>query len=392
MKMNDKSTKSKKNKASLITVILVVFIAIGIFVISKIRYNLKPDAVIEVDTLDVNFKISGFDGLGKITAEPVGSVKIKEIKNLDLVDNILKSIKYSKIALDKSENLKNGDTVKATFEVSCPDYKVDFDKTIIEREYTIENLPKLINDFSDIQEEFLKEFEEFEDYQTMKFLQKGLSSDENRYSNVKITKFAFFDRKMTQEDTDEMVKNGETKSKYALILVNHFCYDYTFYPGYTTHFDSYSVVKATNFEYVDGKIKADFIDEKEWMKLDQLVAGLNFNGFGLAGGEVLENKKYKIEKLAKSVDGKVNLLEEESKDSLDFEYEIIDEANLRELPSLEAPVVLKLNKFNYPFVTAYYKKETPDGRTWYYVHSMGEEDYNYSGWISDRVIQKPQVG
>lgn len=388
--------KNKKAKSSTVIIILISVFAVAVLaaiVVPKIIYNLKPDAVISTDTLDINFKTSGFDGLASLTAEQEGDVNIKEAKNPNLLDDILKSIEYSKITIDKSKNLKNGDKVKAIYEVSCPKYKVNFDKTVIEKEIIIQDLPKLINDFSDISEEFLKEFENFEDYETAKTLRAGLDSLPERYDNVKVENFAYFDRKMTQEDIDELRSNGETKSKYALILVKQTSYKYTFYPGFTTNFVYYSVIKATDFEYVDGKIKAKFVDEKEWTKKEQLIAGLNFNGFGLAGKEEFENKKEKIKKLAENVDGKVVLWDgnKENNYEFDFYYEIIDEANIRELPDIDAPFVVKLDA-SYGGFNVYYKKETPDGRTWYYVKSLGEEDYNYNGWVSDRVLRKGEVG
>lgn len=389
--------KNKKAKSSTVIIILISVLAVAVLaaiVVPKIIYNLKPDAVISTDTLDINFKTSGFDGLASLTAEQEGDVNIKEAKNPNLLDDILKSIEYSKITIDKSKNLKNGDKVKAIYEVSCPKYKVDFDKTVIEKEITIQDLPKLINDFSDISEEFLKEFEDFEDYASLSYIREGLNGTDKRYKNVKLEKYDYFDRKMSEEDINEMINNGENKSKYALILVHHISYDYTFYPGFTSHFETYSVVKATDFEYVDGKIKAKFVDEKEWTKKDQLIAGLNFNGFGLAGREEFENKKEKIKKLAENVDGKVVLWDgdKENNNEFDFYYEIIDEANIRELPDIDAPVLVKLDKFNYAGFNVFFKKETPDGRTWYYVKSLGEEDYNYNGWVSDRVLRKGEVG
>lgn len=394
MKNNFNKKKAKTSTAIIVLSSVLALAVLGVFVVPKIIYSLKPDAVISTDTLDIEFKLSGFEGAGRLTAEPKGSVAVKETKNPDVVDDILKSIEYSDISVDKSDNLKNGDTVKAVYEVSCSKYKVKFDNTKIEKEYTVENLSKLINDFSDISKEFLKEFEDFEDYTTAKMLRKGLDSSPERYANIKVENLGYFDRKMTQEAINELISNGETKSKYALILVKQTSYKYTFYPGFTTNFVYYSVIKATDFEYVDGKIKAKFVDEKDWTKKDQLIAGLNFNGFGLAGKEEFENKKEKIKKLADSVEGKVDLLENDEGDNNGFGiyYEIIDEANIRELPDIDAPVLVKLDKFNYGGVEVYYKKETPDGRTWYYVNSPGEEDYTYNGWVSDRVLRKGLVG
>lgn len=394
MKNNFNKKKAKTNTAVIVLISVLALAVLGVFVVPKIIYSLKPDAVISTDTLDIEFKLSGFEGAGSLTAEPKGSVALKEAKNPDVVDDILKSIEYSDISVDKSDNLKNGDTVKAVYEVSCSKYKVKFDNTKIEKEYTVENLSKLINDFSDISKEFLKEFEDFEDYTTAKMLRKGLDSSPERYANIKVEKLGYFDRKMTQEAIDELISNGETKSKYALILVKRTSYHYTFYPGFTSDFVHYSVVKATDFEYVDGKIKAKFVDEKDWTDKDQLIAGLNFNGFGLAGKEEFENKKEKIKKLAENVDGKVVLWDgnKENNNEIDFYYEIIDEANIRELPDIDAPVLVKLDKFNYGGFNVFFKKETPDGRTWYYVKSLGEEDYNYNGWVSDRVLIKGEVG
>ena len=252
-----------------------------------------------------------------------------------------------------------------------------------------ENTKTIINDFSDLSEDFLKEFEDY----AMSCLSE-INNDKDKLSDVVLEKVNYYDRKMAKEDIDIKINNDDLISQYALIMVYHVEYTVTFYKDFSSRMITNKVFKATNFKLTGGKITADFYDESFIDDMGELVKGLNFNGFGLAGKEEFFNKRAQIEANLDNMEGVINLLKQDDFRLGDVLFEVLDKANVRELPSLDSPVVLTVDSEDHISFMAYYMKKTPDGRTWYFVYTnqMKDYDYNYCGWVSDRVLKRAEVG
>lgn len=221
-----------------------------------------------------------------------------------------------------------------------------------------------INKFSDLDEELLNEFDIY-----AKSVYDELVVDTDYMKTEAINKFNYYDRNM---------------DKYELILVTQLMSSQNMYDG-TIHYGyNYSIVKATNFDVVDGKIKADFIKPLNTFGEEALVDGLKFNGFGLAGEEKFENKKIKIQEAAKNVDGVVDVRKQKGYRMADYAYATEANALIKEEPSMDAEDIVKgetLIESGGSSLDVIYEKKTADGKTWFFVETFGDEIYTFCGWV-----------
>lgn len=221
-----------------------------------------------------------------------------------------------------------------------------------------------INKFSDLDEEFLNEFDVY-----AKSVYDELVVDTDYMKTEAINKFNYYDRNM---------------DKYELILVTQLMSSQNMYDG-TIHYGyNYSIVKATNFKVVDGKIKADFIKPLNTFGEEALVDGLKFNGFGLAGEEKFDNKKIKIIEAAKKMDGVVDVRKQKGYRMADYAYATEANALIKEEPSMDAEDIVKgetLIESGGSSLDVIYEKETADGKTWFFVETFGDEIYTFCGWV-----------
>lgn len=221
-----------------------------------------------------------------------------------------------------------------------------------------------INKFSDLNGDFLEEFDIY-----AKSVYDELVVDTDYMKTEAINKFNYYDRNM---------------DKYELILVTQLLSSQNMYDG-TIHYGyNYSLVKATNFDVVDGKIKADFIKPLNTFGEEALVDGLKFNGFGLAGEEKFENKKIKIIEAAKNVDGVVDVRKQKGYRMADYAYATEANALIKEEPSMDAEDIVKgetLIESGGSSLDVIYEKKTADGKTWFFVETFGDEIYTFCGWV-----------
>lgn len=172
--------------------------------------------------------------------------------------------------------------------------------------------------------------------------------------------------------------------KYELILVTQLMSSQNMYDGSIHYAYNYSIVKATNFKVVDGKIKADFTKPLNTFSEEALVNGLKFNGFGLAGEEKFENKKIKIQEAAKNVDGVVDVRKQKGYRMTDYAYAAEPNTLIKEEPSMDAKDVVKgqtLIESASSSLDVIYEKKTADGKTWFFVETFGDEEYTFCGWV-----------
>lgn len=222
-----------------------------------------------------------------------------------------------------------------------------------------------INKFSDLNGDFLEEFDIY-----AKSVYDELVVDTDYMKTEAINKFNYYDRNM---------------GKYELILVTQLMSSQNMYDG-TIHYGyNYSIVKATNFKVVDGKIKADFTKPLNTFSEEALVNGLKFNGFGLAGEEKFENKKIKIQEAAKNVDGVVDVRKQKGYRMTDYAYCAEPNTLIKEEPSMDAKDVVKgqtlVDNLGMTSLDVIYEKKTADGKTWFFVETFGDEIYTFCGWV-----------
>lgn len=222
-----------------------------------------------------------------------------------------------------------------------------------------------INKFSDLDEEFLNEFDIY-----AKSVYDELVVDTDYMKTEAINKFNYYDRNM---------------GKYELILVTQLLSSQDMYDGTFHYAYNYSIVKATNFDVVDGKIKADFTKPLNTFSEEALVNGLKFNGFGLAGEEKFENKKIKIQEAAKNVDGVVDVRKQKGYRMTDYAYCAEPNTLIKEEPSMDAKDVVKgqtlVDNLGMTSLDVIYEKKTADGKTWFFVETFGDEIYTFCGWV-----------
>lgn len=244
-----------------------------------------------------------------------------------------------------------------------------------------ENTKTIINDFSDLSEDFLKEFEDY-----AKAAADNHSQNEDYIKTLSIEKYDYFDRKLSEEDLANVDKSG-----YELILVYELTNEQNTPEGKIPKTYSYCISKAANFEIVDGKIKADFSEEPLALNKNEMIAGLKLNGFGLAEREVFENKMAKMRAEVKASDA-IDLKNEDDYDLANAIFGVNPEGTIKEAATENAPDIIKGADISLGSVETLYKKTDAQGNIWYFVETACEGDYKICGWILEKDLEHVDVG
>lgn len=266
-------------------------------------------------------------------------------------------------------------TISKNPEETKPDSKED-EKSVEE-----ENTKTIINDFSDLSDDFLKEFEDY-----AKSAADNHSKDEEFFKTTRIEKYDYFDRKLSEED----LANAE-KSGYELLIVYELTNEQNTPAGKIPKTYNYCILKAENFEIEGGKIKADFSEEPIALNKNEMIAGLKLNGFGLAGREVFENKMAKMRAEVEASDA-IDLKKEDDYDLANAIFGVNPEGTIKESASENAPDIIKGEDISLGSVEVLYKKTDEQGNIWYFVETACEGDYKICGWISESDLEHVDVG
>lgn len=244
-----------------------------------------------------------------------------------------------------------------------------------------ENTKTIIHDFSDLSEDFLKDFEDY-----AKAAADNHAQNEDFIKTTAIEKYDYFDRKLSEED----LANAE-KSGYELILVYELTNEQNTPEGKIPKTYRYCISKATNFEIVDGKIKADFSEEPLALNKNEMIAGFKLNGFGLAGREVFENKTAKMKSEVDASDA-IDLKNKDDYDLANTIFGVNPEGTIKEDAAENAPDIIKGEDISLGSVETLYKKIDEQGNIWYFVETSCEGDYKICGWISEKDLEHVDVG
>ena len=244
-----------------------------------------------------------------------------------------------------------------------------------------ENTKAIINDFSDLSEDFLKEFEDY-----AKAAADNHSQNEDFIKTIAIEKYDYFDRKLSEEDLANADKSG-----YELILVYELTNEQNTPEGKIPKTYNYCILKAENFEIEGGKIKADFSEEPLALNKNEMIAGLKLNGFGLAGRETFENKTAKMKSEVDASDA-IDLKNEDDYDLANAIFGVNPEGTINEDAAENAPNIIKGTDISLGSVETLYKKTDEQGNIWYFVETACEGDYKICGWISEKDLEHVDVG
>ena len=243
------------------------------------------------------------------------------------------------------------------------------------------NSKTIINDFSDLSEDFLKDFEDY-----AKAAADNHSQNEDFIKTLSIEKYDYFDRKVSEENLANAQKSG-----YELILVYELTNEQNTPEGFIPNTHRYCISKATNFEIVDGKIKADFSGEPLALNKNEMIAGFKLNGFGLAGREVFENKMAKMRTEVEASDA-IDLKNKDDYDLANAIFGVNPEGTIKEGAAHNAPDIIKGADISLGSVETLYKKTDEQGNIWYFVETACEGDYKICGWISEKDLEHVDVG
>ena len=244
-----------------------------------------------------------------------------------------------------------------------------------------ENTKAIINDFSDLSEDFLKDFEDY-----AKAAADNHSQNEDFIKTTAIEKYDYFDRRLSEED----LANAE-KSGYELIIIYELTNEQTTPEGKIPKTYRYCISKATNFEIEGGKIKADFCEEPLALNKNEMIAGLKLNGFGLAGRETFENKTAKMKSEVETSDA-IDLKKEDDYDLANAIFGVNPEGTIKEDAAENAPDIIKGADISLGSVETLYEKTDEQGNIWYFVETACEGDYKICGWILEKDLEHVDVG
>lgn len=239
---------SKKSKILIFSSLAFIILLIAsYFIYKKIAYNKKPDAVVSTSDIGINITVEGYDGYASAIAEKFGDVKLLDVKNIMMTDFIKDSIEISDISFSKSNKLKNGDTVIARCKLSSKNFNIVFDNDIIEKEYTVSNLKKLINDYSDISKDMISK-NNVKINDDMGYFLSGVV-------NPYIERFGLFQYKMSDDEIQNYM-TGSIDNKYSLLIVEKVTYKYNYFDqDYKT---TYYIYELSDFDNYGGSIDCNF--------------------------------------------------------------------------------------------------------------------------------------
>lgn len=367
------------NKKLLASILIAGILLISaIFIVPKVLYAMKPDAVISTKNMDIEIEVTGFDGNGTATATLVGEPEISEVKNVMDEDALLQYIKEQEVKLSKSEGLKNGDKIKAVFELKPNDrYKIEIDKDKIEKEIKVEGLEVFINSYKDIEPNIIKKLDqEF----------KSRINNDTGFWNVeklRIQRLGSYEYKVSDND----IKTGNF-SREDYTFANVYKVSYRYFDKAETEYVAYA---ANNFQEANGAYRYNVKNLISRDDLDDLLNSLQFDGYTKID-ELKEEEAPKEEPTEATEDetekenNEVIASDKLSRIASNYENttRYVDKvANLRDGPSVNAPLI-KTFKAGTP-VQVLYTEINDNIRVWCYVRVETSEEF-YEGWMSHRVI------
>lgn len=239
---------SKKSKILIFSSLAFIILLIAsYFIYKKIAYNKKPDAVVSTSDIGINITVEGYDGYASAIAEKFGDVKLLDVKDIMMTDFIKDSIKISDIRFNKNNKLKNGDTVVARCKLSSENFNIVFDNDIIEKEYTVSNLEKLINDYTDLSKDMISK----NNVRITDDMDIFLSSVVNPY----IERFGLFQYKMSDGEIQNYME-GSIGNNYSLLIVDKITYKYNYFDEeYKT---TYYIYEMSDFDNDSGSMDCSF--------------------------------------------------------------------------------------------------------------------------------------
>ena len=239
---------SKKSKILIFSSLAFIILLIAsYFIYKKIAYNKKPDAVVSTSDIGINITVEGYDGYASAIAEKFGDVKLLDVKDIMMTDFIKDSIKISDIRFNKNNKLKNGDTVIARIKLSSENFNIVFDNDIIEKEYTVSNLEKLINDYTDLSKDMISK----NNVRITDDMDIFLSSVVNPY----IERFGLFQYKMSDGEIQNYME-GSIGNNYSLLIVDKITYKYNYFDEeYKT---TYYIYEMSDFDNDSGSMDCSF--------------------------------------------------------------------------------------------------------------------------------------
>lgn len=239
---------SKKSKILIFSSLAFIILLIAsYFIYKKIAYNKKPDAVVSTSDISINITVEGYDGYASAIAEKFGDVKLLDVKDIMMTDFIKDSIQISDISFNKHNKLKNGDTVVARCKLSSENFNIVFDNDIIEKEYTVSNLEKLINDYTDLSKDMISK----NNVRITDDMDIFLSSVVNPY----IERFGLFQYKMSDGEIQNYME-GSIGNNYSLLIVDKITYKYNYFDEeYKT---TYYIYEMSDFDNDSGSMDCSF--------------------------------------------------------------------------------------------------------------------------------------
>lgn len=373
--------KPVNKKPIILGVAALILALIAIFVVPKIIYALKPDAVVSTKGMDIIIDVKGFDGHAVASGSLQGMPEITESKLKDKDYEILDSISYGDIEFDKSEDLKNGDKIIAKVKLASDKFKVKFDNDTIEKEMTIEGLAELVNSFGELPSDFLDRLD--------KRANKSIYDSLYKPDGLKIERLALMEKPMDEAEIYEVSNSYDATSKYRLLAIYQASFNESdWWSGTKTRKTRYYIMDSYNFQKANDKVISDFYFDGYYDNYDELVNNLGFKGYKLLDEKQAKAEPNKSEDKKDDNDDKDDEDEkddEEVKNDIGKTFHVKNEGNLRGDHSLNADVVVKLS--DGAEVTVNDEVHTDDGRTWYLVDAIDVDGAPYSGWISSRVLK-----
>lgn len=246
--LEKKEKLSKKSKILIFSSLAIIILLIAsYFIYKKIAYNKKPDAVVSTADIGINITVEGYDGYASAIAEKFGDVKLLNVKDIMMTDFIEDSIQISDISFNKNNKLKNGDKVIARIKFSSENFNIFFDNDIIEKEYTVNNLEKLINDYTDLSKDMISK----NNVRITDDMDIFLSSVVNPY----IERFGLFQYKLN-DDQIQNYMDGAINNKYSLLIVDKITYKYNYFDqDYKT---TYYIYEMSDFDNDGGSMDCSF--------------------------------------------------------------------------------------------------------------------------------------
>lgn len=370
------------NKKLLASILIVGILLISaIFIVPKVLYAMKPDAVISMENVDIDIEVTGFDGNGTATATLVGEPEIREVKKVMDEDALLQYIKEQEVKLSKSEGLKNGDKVKAVFEFKPSDrYKIEIDKEKIEKEIEVEGLEVFINSYKDIDSNIIKKLDqEF----------KSRINNDTGFWNVeklRIQRLGSYEYKVDDND----IKAGNF-SREDYTFTNVYKVSYRYFDKAETEYVAYA---ANNFQEANGAYRYNVKNLITRDDLDDLLNSLQFDGYTKI--DELKEEEAPKEEPTEATEATEDETEKENSEVIASDklsriaanYEnttryVGNVANLRTGPSVNAQLI-KTFKAGTP-VQVLYTEINDNIRVWCYVRVETSDEF-YEGWMSHRVI------